>query len=828
MASISETIPPTTSARQQYRANVFFQDGLPLTITLCALLYFILATSLDAAGHVREGLGILIPVTAGALLVGGLMSFSRFDSFFAFSHSMFAGLAWIIFLMARDLQIDDFQNIVDRGVPELQARAYTVLLRLLGWLDAAVNNKASADNFVFVFQIALLIWWLTYLGIWAVVRHGYTWRAVIPAASVLLINTYYAPKPVLAFLVVFGLIALILLIRTNLAEKQRLWREQRFYFSQDITWDFMRNGVVYALMVLALAVIVPDLGRNPTLRGWLEPVTKRYMEAQQELRNVYGGLNQRQSTVAQGFANELNLGGSRKESDEFIFQVQSDGVHPWRARFYDFYNGRGWRTTDEKSASFIPGEYIPVPSWNARREVSQTVTVLSAMGTMVIGAPDIYWSDLPLSAGIGNSPQFPVIKSKPLEDTESGSVELSVTNTNLDLDRGDRYTVISYVPDPSIDALRVSGTDYPQSIADKYLQLPENFSQKVRDEAIRIAGSMNTPYDMALALQNELRKLPYDSSIPAPGADVDPIEYFLFDLKRGYCDYYATSMATMLRSLGVPARVAVGFAAGVADEENPGIYFIRQRDAHAWVEVFFPGYGWLKFEPTSNQTPPQLRENDVDLTQTDLQDSARNEDRSNAAPTIDPLLGNNQPFEDPALPIPFDEQGQQAIPWWGWLLITPVLLALGLWGLWRMQTSGPSTFTPEFAPVLYERMQRWAGRIRLGQPPHFTPYEQAQRLSKGLPSSTHKPIKTVTQSYVDYQFAPPNARNNDPLQVVDEKNRLSEAWNTLLPMFIKTWINQRMNRRASTINGNGNGNNNGHFELDATVRAQPKRMIKRK
>ncbi|HNG20294.1 MAG TPA: transglutaminase-like domain-containing protein, partial [Candidatus Obscuribacter sp.] len=87
------------------------------------------------------------------------------------------------------------------------------------------------------------------------------------------------------------------------------------------------------------------------------------------------------------------------------------------------------------------------------------------------------------------------------------------------------------------------------------------------------------------------------SKITAPPPDKDPLEYFLFEIKEGYCDYYASAMATMLRSVGIPARTASGYAEGTFDEESK-VFFVTAADAHTWVEVYFPEYGWVEFEPT--------------------------------------------------------------------------------------------------------------------------------------------------------------------------------------------------------------------------------------
>ena len=101
---------------------------------------------------------------------------------------------------------------------------------------------------------------------------------------------------------------------------------------------------------------------------------------------------------------------------------------------------------------------------------------------------------------------------------------------------------------------------------------------------------------------------PYDLSIAPQGEDMDAVEYFLFEQRRGYCEQFSSSLAVMARSQGIPARVATGYAPG---EYNPftGLYEIKASDAHAWVEVYFPQYGWTTFDPTPSfdSTPWQYR-----------------------------------------------------------------------------------------------------------------------------------------------------------------------------------------------------------------------------
>ena len=120
---------------------------------------------------------------------------------------------------------------------------------------------------------------------------------------------------------------------------------------------------------------------------------------------------------------------------------------------------------------------------------------------------------------------------------------------------------------------------------------------------MEITTAYHNPYDKAAAITNYLRsEIEYAPSVSFPEGTVDRLEYFLFEGKQGFCNYYASAEVLMLRSVGVPARLAVGFAQGEPNLQRT-FYTVRERDAHAWPEVYFPGYGWIEFEPTGNQAP---------------------------------------------------------------------------------------------------------------------------------------------------------------------------------------------------------------------------------
>jgi hypothetical protein len=118
--------------------------------------------------------------------------------------------------------------------------------------------------------------------------------------------------------------------------------------------------------------------------------------------------------------------------------------------------------------------------------------------------------------------------------------------------------------------------------------------------ALDITVGLDTPYDKVIAITNYLREnITYSETVPNQPPRQDSVDWFLFDIRQGFCNYYATAEIILLRSLGIPARWAVGFAQGERLED--GNYLVRQRDAHAWPEVYFPGLGWVEFEPTASQ-----------------------------------------------------------------------------------------------------------------------------------------------------------------------------------------------------------------------------------
>ncbi len=209
----------------------------------------------------------------------------------------------------------------------------------------------------------------------------------------------------------------------------------------------------------------------------------------------------------------------------------------------------------------------------------------------------LYWSGLLYSASVPFRADW---RLRPKSDLFADQGTLLQSDLFTAASGAASYKAETYIPKVTIQELRAASTDYPDYIHARYLQLPY-LPARVHELADKITAGIDNPYDKAKAIESYLRDTyPYDLKIPAPPADQDVTDYFLFDLKRGYCDYYATAMVVLARASGLPARFVSGYSSGSYDALHAE-YIVRELNAHSWPEVYFPGIGWIEFEPTAYQ-----------------------------------------------------------------------------------------------------------------------------------------------------------------------------------------------------------------------------------
>ncbi|MFB6163788.1 MAG: transglutaminaseTgpA domain-containing protein [Haloarculaceae archaeon] len=268
--------------------------------------------------------------------------------------------------------------------------------------------------------------------------------------------------------------------------------------------------------------------------------------------------------------------GLRSQSTTPHFLVRSTEPSYWRTGAYDVYTGSGWERGGDRSRRTLP--VMPDTAPGDRRTIRQRVRLLQPARSLPAA-----WQPVDVGGGLGDSVRV----------TARGGLRAAGR-----LHANTTYTVVSRAPPRDVSRLRSAGRDYPADIESQYTELPDGTPARLRAFADRLTRDADTPYAKAVAVQRWLeRNKRYSLNATSTGGSV--ADSFVFEMDRGYCEYFATAMAVMLRAEDVPARYVVGYSTG--QPQGDDTYLVRAMNAHAWVEVYFPHTGWVRFDPTPGQ-----------------------------------------------------------------------------------------------------------------------------------------------------------------------------------------------------------------------------------
>jgi transglutaminase-like putative cysteine protease len=740
-----------------------FKEGWGVLLLSLAL---VVVTGLAVANTGwAEGLGVIPPVSLGAFLIGFMITKSLLPGWLGHLFSLTIGFGWSFRLVTTLFPY--YYTWKDRWA-WLWWRAYQ-------WGYKLFTGGISYDNLIFVFQMAFIAWIVGYLTVWFVFRAHKEWHAIIPGGVLLLVNLYYAPQDITIYFLAYLVLAFLFVIRFNLFTQQQTWRQERVHFNADeVNFDFLRSGALFTLIIVALAWITPSAIMSQSAE-YLQVIRGPWHDVQVEWNRLFASLNYRASASADFYGKAMALGGSRTLGQVPVLEVAAPhGIHYyWRAVAFDEFTGREWRNNDD---TFVPfggenNQPFPIATYQGRQLISETVTILQPGTSVLVMAEQPTWVDLPTRASL--SYVDPTAKP-PLVET------ISFAQSRVFFEPGDHYVVSSLVTTATIPQLEQAGDSYPAWVKTRYLQLPSTIPERVKQLAQTLTISYSNPYDKANAIQNYLRRaITYNEKISAPPADRDPVDYVLFDLKEGYCDYYATAMAVMLRSLDIPSRVVSGYAQGEYDMEKDS-YVVSQKDAHSWVEVFFPSYGWIEFEPTAAQPV-------IERAGAPSDESWRNEDLPQDRTDI-PGRPNDLP-ED-LYDVPRDDMSGGFLPWmgtnlnqpspWIWVgLVSAAAAGAAVWVVRNRRAVPMSEVEAIYANML--RLAEWAGAHIA---PWQTPHEHAAALSQVLPDG-EPPAQCIARVYSceRYGHCAPDLR---------DRSDAHYAWKALHPQLrravLRRWV----------------------------------------
>jgi transglutaminase-like putative cysteine protease len=640
--------------------------------------------------------------------------------------------------------------------------------RLGATIEELVLSKVVSDNVLFLSLMALLFWGFSVHAGYSLTRHANSWRALLPIGFAVIVIHSYDPFITgrASYLAAFLLFAILLVARTNFIQRRLGWKSNRTFIPPDIGFDWIRFTLAVAVLIVMLSWTIPVFAESlPAAEEAWQQARKPWVEFQDSMSNMFGSLQASVGIYNEYYSNTFSLGLGNPLTDEPVLAIEappraSPGLRfYWRAYTYDQYDQGRWLSTASSTIPMGPeAQDLPFSNTQGRDTASFTFTPQSPIATLFT-APQPFWVSRDSTAYVVR--------------TEGEPVDIVAVEANRPVFRGDSYQVHSSVATVTEAELRQAGTDYPDWVKERYLQLPDGITTRTIELAQTIKDNLDNPYDIAVAVTEYLRTYEYSEIIEAPPLNREVVDWWLFDYGKGFCQYYATSQVVLLRALGIPARYAVGYAEGelqggpeidITGLTGPelqdytdvgGTYVVRQRDSHAWPEVYFSGIGWIEFEPTASQlrinrpSGETLEESSLGLDQAEREA----EERARLQELFD------EQRERAAQNIAFGQDQSEILSTY-WFLVLGVALAGVAFIAWKVKK--PKLSTP--LPVHMERslrklglksprfLRRWAhfaslppathayleinkSLKRLGQPPGVddTPAERARALSILLP-----------------------------------------------------------------------------------------------
>ncbi len=466
-----------------------------------------------------------------------------------------------------------------------------VLGRVAAWLSDLRAGQASFDPVAAGCVWSFVVWLVSAWAGWVVEAIGNALLAVLPALLLNLITLSYGRNNSASIYLTLG-VTLVLIGVVHYDQREQGWNKSKVAYPEHKSREIGRISLVLAIVLVVLSASFSSLS--------LQRILTRSTETRRSSNQGESGLAKSLGIVpaatptpdpfstlrSPGLPRELLIGSGPELSAEQVMSVkvndlasllQAGQLPPlyWRSFTYDVYTGHGWKSSATDQKPLQPGQALQPDQLAGHVLIQESVNEVTGYGGSIYAVGEPVTVSIPSSAAWRSS-------------NDLFGIQTSST----------AFDIQSLVPVIAENTLRGSGQDYPRWITQRYLALPPEVPTRVKQLAIQLTATEPTPYDRAHAIEQYLRKFPYTLDVPRPPANQDLVDYFLFDLRKGYCDYYASSMVVLARAAGIPARLAIGYASGIYNEFSRR-FIVTQADAHSWVEVYFPSTGWVPFEPTA-------------------------------------------------------------------------------------------------------------------------------------------------------------------------------------------------------------------------------------
>ena len=563
--------------------------GVRWTALLVLLLTLAIARSTATAGWV-DGIDVVTYVALGGAVVMGLLAILPLPW----------GVGLGVGLVAGPIVAAVAAGPALRNLHPLD----TLSLSLPGtWWTRLGDGSAGNDPAFYLFMICLLMWvtggWLS----WCVIRWRRPMLGLVPGAAAFATNVLNAPANQNGYTLAILVLTLALLLWSNYTASIANATRARVKLTGDARWDFWENGLVAMAALIVIAILLPPLSTVDRTLEAESSLFSNWAKIQQRLSHGPIAGSNRTGTGTTGFSSQVSLGRALTKTRDVVFTYTYTsapapayfrGLNVTQTRFGE------WRYPANVAQQVISKGQTPLYVENYKKLAVTLVAV--RMVSAPIGYPDILF----YPGTLYRTDRDAIASQVRVPDPGFGDSIFTVdrlSSKSPPVSTGNYQVTTEYSTATEAD-LQSAGTDYPAWLAD-YSTPGRNYRssdtlERIHQLALQVTQGADTPYDKAKAIETYLRNpsnYTYTLSPPVAPDGVDPLEYFLFDSKKGYCQYFASAMGDMLRTLGIPTRLVNGYGPGSYDVPTNS-YIVRGEDAHTWVETYFPGYGWITFEPT--------------------------------------------------------------------------------------------------------------------------------------------------------------------------------------------------------------------------------------
>lgn len=681
------------------------------------------------------------------------------------------------------------------GIVYLFDQILLLVKGLLSWPKSLSDPLPVYDPIARGMVWGMVVWGVTIWASWFMQGRKQPIIGVAPAIVLVAMNvSYLDSQPGILVPMLGAMLMLIVLVFQGVRELD--WDKNDVGFSGLIRRNSMWVAVSLAVLLMFAAAITPSVSLKEIVDRFRDP-DKEFDDGGELARSL--GIEPAPKIVPQdvlirktrGMLPTDHLIGSGPElSDQLVMIVrveelelnraQEDSektaplVYYWRSLTYNEYSIDGWFSESESTIVYKGGE-LAVQAYTSKQQlIRQEVHIVDDVGGLMFVAGELVVADS----------DYEVAWRRQSKEGDYFDMFGGMINDQI-------YRADSIIPVIDEDGLRKAGEMYPDWVTDNYLQIHDQVPARVLSLAHELTVDKSTPYERAKAIETYLRTFPYTLDLPERPIGQDIADYFLFDLKKGYCDYYATTMVVLARAVGLPARVAVGYLGSTYDEKND-YYRVTADLAHSWVEIYFPNYGWVTFEPTPGRS---------ELTQITPPEKDEVERITNI-----PV----EPFIDTNLAVDYGPLNNKAVG----ILVFSILAGLGFWlfvDRWILFTQSPEIVITK----IYRRLNRLGRWVGVPLNPADTPYEFSACLEISLQELADTKSLGEIFEFVPDEIAWLTERciqalySLEPIEE-DEKSRVINTWMRLRWQLILAGV--IMQKRSWHRAGRPQKSLNGHLD----------------